>query len=295
MRKLIKLIILLFILFFILSYYGYFSLSHGFSSSIDNIDLNILTVNQAKILDLGDSYLVSITTFSNQYIGLVNEHTVTGVAILSLLNHGNVVELSIVPLFAAIFIAIIVIIFPKMKKASSNKNAYDEDLKVDNLKSESLKEINNKKKNDKDDLYDKDDDKGPSSIKIIFVSLIIIISFFCLAAGIIHSIVKNDNGSGIINVPDTSLSRYDLDFNVLPDELTIVSIYYEITPNVDIEYIKYKIYIYDDDGSVINEVTEVKYDLSKCQSYKYRIEVGVVNYFKVKQVKFVFIEGKKKV
>ena len=108
--------------------------------------------------------------------------------------------------------------------------------------------------------------------------MIIIILFTLI--GIVYNLNSNSYNQNNTVVTDNTLKSNDFEFKRLPDEITVVSIYYEITPKVDIEYIKYKIYIYDSDGSIINEATETKYDLDKNQSYKYRVEVGFVNYLK---------------
>lgn len=266
MHKFIKFLIIIVIIFLVLSYYKIFSFNYGFSSNLNNIDIDALIIKEVKILSLGDStFFIAVKTISKQYIGIVDDATVAVITTVSIFNGSQTTQLSFLPLIIG-FIAILVVIFIPKKKIA--------------IAEEDNSEIT-------------DDTKFSKKTIIITTTIIIIIILFTLI-GIVYNLNSNSYNQNNTVVTDNTLKSNDFEFKRLPDEITVVSIYYEITPKVDIEYIKYKIYIYDSDGSIINEATETKYDLDKNQSYKYRVEVGFVNYLKTANVKLVLLDGKKK-
>lgn len=281
MRKFIKFILLLIVLLLTLSYYGVFSLDFGFSESVSNLNWDIITIKEAKLLELGDSFYVSIATSSNLYSGFVDGESALGLAILSTLTRGTTIELSFWPLILAIIFSFVIILFPKKKSDATladEKNVSDSTITTEETT-----------------ITPQPMSKGVKVMIGVCVAIIIV-----CGCAVISFLNTTDGGNSNSNhntptLPDTTLDRNDINFELLPGEVTLVSIYYEITPNVDIEYIEYTIYIYDKDHSVINQQTEKQYNLRAGESYKYRVEVGFVNYFKADSARLTLIDGKKKV
>lgn len=95
MRKFIKFLIIIVIIFLVLSYYKIFSFNYGFSSNLNNIDIDALIIKEVKILSLGDStFFIAVKTISKQYIGIVDDATVAVITTVSIFNGSQTTQLS---------------------------------------------------------------------------------------------------------------------------------------------------------------------------------------------------------
>lgn len=286
MRYLVKFLIFLVLLYIVLSYYGLFSFSYGFCKSVNDINFDVLTIKNIKALEIGNGYYVIIQTSLHTYTGLIEGHDDLALTIISLLTNSNYDKISYAPLIICSILMLITIFFPKRKKeeivSETPQHIYvDEDESKDSSTS-------NKKAPGV---------IGSTAGAILAIILLVLITIIIIV--IVNNITKthssSNNGNDNENtyVPDTSVDNGDFSFNVVNDEITLISVYYTITPKVNIEFVKYRITIYDDDNTILYETIEEKRNLKSYSTYKYNVEVGLVNFFKVDKVMFSVIDGKK--
>lgn len=282
MRILIKTIIIVITIFVLLMVYGLFSMNYGFASSINNVEWDIFTIKNLKILEIGNSCFISFETISDNFYGLANKDDALILAIYTQIANGkNYTTLSFWPLVIGVIVILVTIFFPKFKTSNEHKNTTTTETSNSGIPNQSAILDKNKK----------------SHLLALFMLLVCLAIVITAVIAIIATTNHNNKKPIIIDNDtteiDTSLNNSNFTFELNPEEVTIISIYYTVTPNVNVEYVKYQLTIYDDDNTVIDQFIITKSNLSANTSYKDRIEVGVVNYFKTEHVTFQVIEGKK--
>ena len=72
MRILIKTIIIVITIFVLLMVYGLFSMNYGFASSINNVEWDIFTIKNLKILEIGNSCFISFEPMNLRKVSILS-------------------------------------------------------------------------------------------------------------------------------------------------------------------------------------------------------------------------------